>query len=97
MGAIRGFRVLLLVFAFVPALVCPAQTASQATDERFKLEGTVINSVTGQPIPRALVQIISPPRAMLTGPEGEFSFDNLREGTATVAVDKPGYIHQPAL
>ena len=98
MRAILGSRVLLLIFAFVPTLVCPAQTASQATDKRFKLEGTVINSVTGQPIPRALVQITATPaRAMLTGPEGEFSFDNLREGPATVAVDKPGFIHRPAL
>ena len=93
MRTIRGSRVLFLIFAFFPALACPAQTVSSANENAFKLDGMVINSITGQPIPRALVQITTTPqRSMLTGPEGEFSFENLTQSTASFVVSKPGFI-----
>ena len=53
----------------------------------------MVNAVTGQPVPRALVQIISAPlTAMLSGSEGEFSFNNVPPGQLAILVTKPGFI-----
>lgn len=53
----------------------------------------MVNAVTGQPVSRALVQILSsPPDAMLSGPEGEFSFNNVPAGHYGILAMKPGFI-----
>lgn len=58
----------------------------------FKLEGTVVNVQTGKPIPHALVQLYtSSVQSVLTGSEGEFSFDKQRMGYAVIKVEKPGF------
>jgi hypothetical protein len=64
-------------------------SAQQPQNNQFKLEGTVVNSLTGQPLPRVLVQTSG--RAVLTGVEGGFSFDGFSAGTIQVQVTKPGY------
>ncbi|HLW51475.1 MAG TPA: carboxypeptidase-like regulatory domain-containing protein [Candidatus Angelobacter sp.] len=76
---------LLLLFLAASAL---ASAQPNATDT-FKLEGTVVNSVTGRPVARTLVQFGD--RAALTGPEGEFSFDHVPPASTTITVYKPGY------
>lgn len=92
MSSTRYCIVLLLAFACASLAQGPAQGASPEEDNTFRLEGTVINSVTRQPIARALVQITTtPPRAMLTGAEGEFFFDKLPQSTVYVQVTKPGF------
>lgn len=64
----------------------------QQTDLNFTLQGVVVNSVTGRPITRALVQIPSTAeRAVLTGSEGEFSFKNVSPGNVVITVTKPGF------
>jgi hypothetical protein len=63
--------------------------AQQASNNLFKVEGAVVNSLTGRPIPRALVEMSG--RAMLAGSEGEFSFDGIPPGQAQISVTKPGY------
>lgn len=92
---------LLAVFGLAAATCSPAQIPSpnsSATDT-FKLEGTVINSVTGEPVPYALVTASSENKqALLTGPEGSFQFTGLRAGNITVMASKPGFFedkHQP--
>ncbi|HEY6307422.1 MAG TPA: carboxypeptidase-like regulatory domain-containing protein [Candidatus Angelobacter sp.] len=76
---------LLLVFLSLLA----SASAQQAPNDTFKVEGTVINSVTGKPLPRVLVQLSV--RSVLTGPEGEFSFDGVAAGRASIMLMKPGY------
>src|SRR5689334_12029450 len=74
--------------------VCTAQENATTADTLYKLEGTVVNADTGRPIPHTLVKISNlagGPRAMLTGPEGEFSFDKLAKGTVAVEARKPGF------
>lgn len=65
-------------------------TAQQTTSDTFKIEGVVVNSVTGKPVARALVQLNSD-SAVLTGPEGVFSFDHVQGGSAHVTASKPGF------
>lgn len=76
-------------FAQIPAL---GTSSSEAT---YKLSGTVIDSVTGEPIRRALVQINSQgERLAFTDSNGQFEFDNLPPGMTRVIARKPTYIEQ---
>jgi Carboxypeptidase regulatory-like domain len=79
----------IFVLSLAALILAPSFFAQQPSKEQFKLEGVVINTATGKPLPRALVQIAE--HAMLTGPEGEFSFSGLPAGTELVRVVKPGY------
>jgi hypothetical protein len=70
-----------------------ALRTSQNNDPGFHVEGVVLNSVTGKPIPRVLVQLSSyPSQAVLTGPEGEFSFQNVPATSMRLTANKPGYL-----
>lgn len=94
------YRTLLVVLSLVTI-----SSAQQASDAQFKVEGVVINSLTGKPIPRALVEIdarqvltkskgdlsFEGKRSVLTGAEGEFSFDNVPGGHVFITPLKPGY------
>jgi hypothetical protein len=63
--------------------------------EKYKLEGTVINSVTGEPIPRALVQLNGvAAETVLTGPDGRFHFEAVPEGQIAVTARKPGFFEK---
>ena len=59
--------------------------------KNYPVTGTIVNSVTGKPIPRTLVRISQ--RAVLTGPQGDFAFDNVPAGKAEIVVSKPGFFH----
>jgi hypothetical protein len=79
------YRLLLtLLSLFVPVL------AQQPGTNSLTLDGVVVNSVTGRPVPRALVQI-NFQKAVLSGPEGEFSFADVQPGSVTIGVSKPGF------
>src|SRR5438552_15425577 len=72
--------------------------APQSTDhspQKYKLEGTVINSVTGEPVPRALVQLNGAVmETVLTGPDGRFHFAAVPEGQIAVSARKPGFFEK---
>jgi len=58
----------------------------------YSVSGMVVNSVTGEAIRGALVQMYSNrQRASLTGADGKFQFEGLPRGTFTVVAQKPGY------
>lgn len=81
-------------FLLAPLVLFLASSAlAQAQDETrtYQLSGIIVNSITGKPIPRVLVHIDPLNAAMVTGPEGDFSFDGLREGKAQIQLTKPGY------
>ena len=60
------------------------------------LKGTVVNSVTGEPIRNALVQVtLDKTRSTLTQTDGSFQFRGLPEGTASVSARKPGFFNEP--
>jgi len=89
----------LLFIAVCSALVFHrANAAAQEAIEDFppqgnyKIIGTVVNSITGEPVRRALVT--DGLHAALTDMEGKFEFDGLPKGSTTVNVTKPGFLNE---
>ncbi len=78
-----------------------SESLQSSDDGKHALRGTVVNSVTGEPIRGALVQIyFNGQSSMLTGPDGKFQFEGLPNGQTVVRVRKPGFftdeeIHSP--
>lgn len=67
------------------------QQQSQSTARRTA-SGTVVNSVTGEPIGRALVRVNGPEsRSGFTGSDGRFEIPNVPEGNVYLTAQKPGY------
>ncbi len=64
--------------------------SSKTSDKKYSLSGSVVNSVTGEGIPRALVQI-NGAIVTLADANGNFTFEGLAAGRYYVAVRKPGY------
>jgi hypothetical protein len=59
------------------------------------LSGTVLNSVTGEPVRRAVVQVSGPNGSVaLTDPGGHFVLDGLAEGRVFLTVMKPGFLEE---
>jgi len=56
-------------------------SAQQLNEPSNAIRGTVVNQVTGQPIPRALVHSLDDRYAMLTDGEGHFEFDLPQDDT----------------
>ncbi|MDR3749229.1 MAG: carboxypeptidase-like regulatory domain-containing protein [Acidobacteriota bacterium] len=84
--------IVLLASAAVPA---QAQTGTSTNDAEFTLSGTVVNSVTGEGIARALVQIQGTyQRSAFTDGDGRFQFEGLKAGYATITAQKPGYFEE---
>jgi hypothetical protein len=68
-------------------------TTAQTDTTLYTLTGSVVNSMTGEPIVRALVQIMgqNSPRAAFTDREGNFRFANMNAMTGQLMAVKPGY------
>ena len=71
----------------------PDGTADSKTDgNSYSLSGTVINSVTGEPIRRAVVQLSGQSGSMtLTDAGGNFVLEGLAEGNVFLTAIKPGF------
>ncbi len=68
------------------------EPSQMSNDNKYSLRGTVVNSVTGEAVRGALVQIFfNGQSSMLTGPDGKFQFDGLPFGQSNIAVRKPGF------
>jgi hypothetical protein len=62
------------------------------------VSGSVVNSATGEPIPRALVQIMGGlQRSDLTDSQGSFRFEGVPEGRAMFMARKPGFFSSEEL
>lgn len=70
-----------------------AQSSVPSSSCPCTLRGSVVDSVSGQPVPHALVKLTAPsPRALLTDSVGKFQFEGLPAGTSTLEATKPGYL-----
>jgi hypothetical protein len=87
-GHSRNFLLLAALVLFFASLVF---AQAEGETKTYQLSGTVVNSITGKPVPRVLVHLTVPEAAILTGPEGDFSFNGVREGIAEIQLTKPGY------
>ncbi len=64
----------------------------QQSRNPYNVHGTVINSLTGAAIPRALVIVQDRvPRMALTDEDGRFEFSGLRAEPAPISAGKPGF------
>ena len=89
---IRSYCLLLLSassFFLAPCLTAQ-QPAANSSSCPCTLRGTVLDSVTGNPIHGALVQ--SSARSTFTDSEGKFQLDSLPAGPTSVQAAKPGYL-----
>lgn len=67
---------------------CSAQDTSDEASGVYPVKGIVVNSITHQPVARALVDAHE--SAVLTDNDGHFEFD-LPEGTFMISARRPGY------
>src|SRR5271157_5731979 len=92
--------VFLCVWCVVLVGLLPAQNTSAPSAKSsgsFTLNGTVVNSVTGEPIGRALVRVSGAvQRTAFTDSEGHFQIEGI-QGGYSIEAQKPGYFdpHQP--
>ena len=90
------FAFVVFVFVAFPDSTFGAQFAAGASS--YPVRGTVVNSITGEPIRGALVQIYSNrQRSMLTGGDGTFEFADVPAGTVNLHVQKPGFFTPEAI
>ena len=74
------------------------QSLRSSIQDKYSLTGTVVNSVTGEAIRGALVQIyMNGQSSRLTGPDGKFQFDGLFAGQTPITVRKPGFFSEEEL
>src|ERR1700732_341833 len=86
----------LLVLALFPFSGFGAQVSQGAAS--YAVRGTVVNSVTGEPVRGALVQIYANrQRSVLSGADGSFQFENVPAGTVNFNVQKPGFFSLQAI
>lgn len=67
-------------------------TFQEGTNLTCPLDGMVVNSVTGEPIRRALVQ--APTGSQLTRADGKFHFPSVPVGQYFISATKPGYFNE---
>jgi iron complex outermembrane receptor protein len=77
------------VLAFL--VVAAAIQAAVAGQTGVDVSGRLTNSLSGDPIPNATVQIDELNRQVMSGPDGSFSFPNVPPGTYHVSVHSQGY------
>jgi len=66
--------------------------SSQSSRAQRSVTGTVINSVTGEPIRRALVRLNGPTQSFaFTTADGHFQMDGVQEGAIYLSAEKPGF------
>src|SRR5260370_28201461 len=87
---ISGCLILLTSGPTIAAAKSLSLSSSGGDASHYKLEGTVVNPVTGIPLSRALVEIMGSGHMTMTGPDGRFEFDDLPAGQVVVLARKPG-------
>jgi hypothetical protein len=95
--ASRKRSCVLLILCGVGLILSSASAAQSpsANGETFTLSGTVVNSVTGEPIARAMVRTNGAvQRTAFSDSEGHFQIDGLPPVQVTLTAQKPGYSTQ---
>lgn len=89
------FPVVVLLAAFFISPWCTVSARAQQPAPTYDLPGQVVNSVTGEPIGGALVQVYSSNRqAQFTDANGAFDFTGLPRGHFSVVARKPGFFNE---
>jgi hypothetical protein len=88
--------ILLCVFTFVPSQARSAHQAS-AANTKFKIAGTVVNSITGAPLAKARISLMDTANranilSVITGDDGHFEFYSLNRSKYSLEGAKRGFI-----
>ena len=97
-----SLRTLLLsLLAAAPSAIPPfafPQYVMPSGQDKYSLAGRVVNSLTGEPVRGALVQIYMRGQlSAFTGTDGKFQFDRLPGGQTPITVRKPGFFSEDEL
>ena len=91
----------LAVFSFPVsnAQTQPTTIANPAARKHYTVSGTVVNSVTGEPLRRALVRANGPEQhaAALTGADGHFQMEGVPDGLVYLSAEKPGFFEESSI
>lgn len=92
------WRILIAVLFLTSTSLLTGQGADGSGDadgKKFTLSGTVVNSVTGAPVARAMVEIGGgQQRSTMSNGDGRFEITGLPAGQTVVNAQKPGYLGQ---
>ncbi|MBV9083358.1 MAG: carboxypeptidase regulatory-like domain-containing protein, partial [Acidobacteriaceae bacterium] len=84
--------ILLLCVSARSQLFTPPSFQAQSA-ARYTVRGAVVNAATGEPIPRALVELNGPENhAALTGSEGQFQIEGVPAGRFLANARRPGFV-----
>jgi hypothetical protein len=97
-------RILLLIPLTTLVL---AQNPADQPQDKARLEGVLLNRVTGQPVRKALISlrasVLRPPMpgapapksfySVMSNAEGKFVFDQIDPGAYSLTADRNGYVH----
>jgi hypothetical protein len=78
----------------------PAPPPPAPSSKTHVVSGVVVNSVSGEPVRRALVQLFTgagTPLSMLSDSEGRFEFASVPESDMTLVARKPGFFNRQEL
>lgn len=87
------------LMGMVAAAVAQQTTAIPAPGGAFRVSGKVVNAVTGQPLPRAQVELSPTEQTAIgqnveTGVDGRFQFDGVSAGKWALAAQARGFVRQ---
>jgi hypothetical protein len=87
-----SLAVLLLGAAIGSGQIDSGRAGSGGEGKRYSVQGTVVNSVTGIPIARALVNLgVQGERMGMTDANGVFHIEGVPEGQARLTAERPGF------
>jgi carboxypeptidase family protein len=96
---LRTANCCVLVLVTVLSAAAQPKSVAAATSSDFQINGVLVDSNTGQPIPRARVAIAPVTQrdsftTVITHEDGRFSFENLAPGKYTLTAQARGYLLQ---
>ena len=92
-------RSTLIAASWMLLLACTFAQRPGASQTGYRISGTAVSSVTGQPLSQvrvflARVEAREDQQVVITGPDGRFLFDNVAKGKYALAAGKPGFLMQ---
>jgi hypothetical protein len=99
LGRFRRIAVCYFAFALLSTVAAAQNEAAEApapSTTSHELSGVVLNSVTGEPVRRALVQVsgaLGMQWSALTDSEGRFEFTSMPDSDVNVTARKPGFFN----
>ena len=93
----KSISSILVLACFVPYV--QAQQAASTSSGRFEVSGTMVNSVSGEVVHNAFVQVAASrqadqPRRSEVGTDGSFVFHNVPAGKYNLSAQAPGFLFQ---